>query len=125
MIAKPLTVIHGACGHDCPDTCSWKVEVHEGKAERMYGDPDHPFTRGTLCGKVNHYLERVYHSDRVLYPLKRIGAKGEGRFIRVSWDEALKDIVARHWRDTPGFRRATVVDHRQDLAFPEFQLCSY
>lgn len=99
MTAKPLTIIHGACGHDCPDTCSWKVEVHEGKAERMYGDPDHPFTRGTLCGKVNHYLERVYHPDRVLYPLKRMGAKGEGRFTRVSWDEALKDIAAR-WLST-------------------------
>ncbi len=90
-------IIHGACGHDCPDTCAWVVEVRNGAAERMYGDPEHPFTRGTLCAKVNHYLERVYHPDRVLHPLKRVGPKGEGRFDRVTWDEALADIVAR-WK---------------------------
>ena len=52
---NPLSIIRGACGHDCPDTCAWQVEVRDGKAERMYGDPNHPFTRGTLCAKVNHY----------------------------------------------------------------------
>jgi anaerobic selenocysteine-containing dehydrogenase len=92
-----LHVIRGACGHDCPDTCSWVVEVRDGSAERLYGDPDHPFTRGTLCAKVNHYLDRVYHPERVLHPLKRVGAKGEARFERVSWDEALADIASR-WR---------------------------
>ena len=95
--ANPLQVVRGACGHDCPDTCSWVVEVKDGTAERLSGDPEHPFTRGTLCAKVNHYLERVYHPDRVLYPLKRTGPKGEGQFTRVSWDEALADIAAR-WR---------------------------
>ena len=90
-----LNVIRGACGHDCPDTCSWIVEARDGKAERLYGDPDHPFTRGVLCAKVNHYLDRVYHPDRVLFPLKRIGAKGEGQFVRTTWDDALADIAAR------------------------------
>jgi anaerobic selenocysteine-containing dehydrogenase len=71
------------------------VEVRDGRAERLSGDPEHPFTRGTLCAKVNHYLERVYHPDRVLYPLKRAGRKGDGRFVRVSWDEALADIASR------------------------------
>jgi anaerobic selenocysteine-containing dehydrogenase len=85
----------GACGHDCPDSCSWIVDVRDGRAERLYGDPEHPFTRGTLCAKVNHYLERVYHPERVLHPLKRVGAKGLGQFARVSWDEALADIAAR------------------------------
>ena len=88
-------LIRGACGHDCPDTCGWIVEVREGSAARLVGDPDHPFTRGTLCAKVNHYLERVYHPDRVLYPLKRVGRKGEAKFARVSWDEALADIASR------------------------------
>jgi anaerobic selenocysteine-containing dehydrogenase len=93
----PIHVVRGACGHDCPDTCAWVVEVKDGTAEKLSGDPAHPFTRGTLCAKVNHYLERVYHPDRVLYPLKRAGNKGEARFVRVGWDEALADIAAR-WR---------------------------
>jgi anaerobic selenocysteine-containing dehydrogenase len=91
----PLQTVRGACGHDCPDTCAWIVEVRKGKAERLSGDPAHPFTRGTLCAKVNHYLERVYHPDRVLHPLKRVGPKGEGPFVRVSWDDALADIASR------------------------------
>ena len=90
-------IVRGACGHDCPDTCGWVVEVRDGQAERLSGNPAHPFTRGTLCAKVNHYLERVYHPDRVLHPLKRVGPKGEARFQRVSWDEALADIASR-WR---------------------------
>ena len=89
--------VRGACGHDCPDTCGWVVEVSGGDATRLIGDRTHPFTRGTLCAKVNHYLDRVYHPDRVLHPLKRVGAKGAGRFERVTWDEALADIAAR-WR---------------------------
>ena len=98
-MTSPIQVVRGACGHDCPDTCGWVVEVRDGTAERLSGDPAHPFNRGTLCAKVNHYLERVYHPDRVLYPLKRSGAKGEARFVRVSWDEALADIAAR-WKTT-------------------------
>ena len=89
--------IRGACGHDCPDTCGWVVEVQGGKATRLDGDASHPFTRGGLCAKVNHYLEKVYHPERVLHPMKRIGPKGEGRFERVSWDEALSDIAGR-WK---------------------------
>ena len=90
-----MNVIRGACGHDCPDTCGWIVEVRDGVAGKLYGDPAHPFTRGTLCAKVNHYLDRVYHPERVLHPLKRVGAKGEARFERVSWDDALADIASR------------------------------
>lgn len=96
--SEPLRIIRGACGHDCPDTCSWKVDVQDGRAVKLYGDAEHPFTRGTLCAKVNHYLERVYHPDRVLYPLRRIGKKGEGRFERVSWEDALSEIATR-WKE--------------------------
>ena len=92
---SPPHVVRGACGHDCPDTCAWVVEVRDGTAATLVGDPTHPFTRGTLCAKVNHYLERVYHPDRVLHPLKRTGAKGDAQFVRVTWDEALADIAAR------------------------------
>jgi anaerobic selenocysteine-containing dehydrogenase len=84
------------CPHDCPDTCVMTVGVEAGRAVELGGDPDHPFTQGFLCAKVNHYLERVYSPDRLLYPLKRVGPKGEGRFERISWDEALDTIAARY-----------------------------
>ncbi len=88
-------VVRGACPHDCPDTCAWQVTVEDGVAVKLVGDATHPITRGGLCAKVNPYLERVYSPDRVLHPLRRMGAKGEGQFVRVSWDEALSDIAAR------------------------------
>ena len=88
-------VVHGACPHDCPDTCAMLVTVENGRAVRVAGDPEHPFTRGFLCTKVNRYVERTYHPDRLLHPLRRVGAKGSGRFARVPWDEALGEIAER------------------------------
>jgi anaerobic selenocysteine-containing dehydrogenase len=88
-------VVRGGCAHDCPDTCAWLVTVEDGRAVSLHGDPEHPYTRGALCAKVNRYLDRVYHPDRILHPLRRAGAKGEGRFERVSWEEALLDIADR------------------------------
>jgi anaerobic selenocysteine-containing dehydrogenase len=87
---------HSVCALDCPDTCAVLVSVDDaGHATRLRGDPAHPVTRGFLCGKVARYLEREYAPSRLLYPLRRTGAKGEGRFARVSWDEALDEIAAR------------------------------
>ena len=89
-------LVRGACPHDCPDTCAWEVTVENGTAIKLVGDKNHPFTRGGLCAKVNHYLEdRVYSPDRLLYPMRRVGKKGEGQFERVSWDEALDEVAAR------------------------------
>ncbi len=88
-------IVHAACPHDCPDTCAMLVTVRDGRATEVRGDPDHPNTAGVLCTKVSRYVERVYYPDRLLYPLKRIGSKGEGRFERISWDEALSTIAAR------------------------------
>ncbi|HEX6692663.1 MAG TPA: molybdopterin oxidoreductase family protein [Burkholderiales bacterium] len=88
-------VVHAACPHDCPDTCGMLVTVEDGVAVKIQGDPTMPFTNGTLCTKVAHYLERTYSPDRVLYPQKRVGRKGEGKFRRISWDEALDEIAAR------------------------------
>jgi anaerobic selenocysteine-containing dehydrogenase len=97
--AAQRSVVRAACPHDCPDTCAMLVttEVRGGKrvAVDIAGDPTHPTTAGKLCTKVARYLERVYHPDRLLHPLKRSGAKGSGRFTRVSWDEALTDIAQR------------------------------
>ena len=88
-------VRHSVCALDCPDTCSLLVNVDEGKGSHLRGDPSHPITRGFLCGKVARYLEREYSPDRLLYPQKRSGVKGEGKFERISWDEALDTIAAR------------------------------
>src|SRR5262249_41087143 len=92
-------VVHAACPHDCPDTCAMLVTVRkEGErkvAIRIAGAPDHATTRGTLCTKVSRYLERTYHPERVLYPQRRVGRKGERRFERLSWDTALDEISTR------------------------------
>ncbi len=83
------------CPHDCPDTCVMSVDVEGGRAVAIGGDRDHPFTRGFLCVKVGRYLDRVYSPQRLLFPLVRVGRKGEGRFERVSWDEALSLVAER------------------------------
>ncbi|HXD22451.1 MAG TPA: molybdopterin oxidoreductase family protein [Gemmatimonadaceae bacterium] len=88
------TVVRGACPHDCPDCCATLVTVENGRATRIQGDPDHPFTQGFLCAKVNRYLERTYHRDRLTTPLRRVGPKGAGRFEPATWDEAL-DAIAK------------------------------
>ena len=91
----PRTV-HSVCALDCPDGCSLLIDIDEqGRGSRLRGNPAHPVTRGFLCGKVARYLEHEYSPDRLLYPLRRVGAKGEGRFARISWDEALDEIAVR------------------------------
>ena len=92
------TTVRAACPHDCPDTCAIRVTVTDGVAVKVQGDPDHPPTHGALCTKVSRYPERTYHAERVLHPMKRVGPKagpGSGKFVRVTWAEALADIAAR------------------------------
>ena len=89
------TTVFSACPHDCPDTCAMLTTVRDGKVIDVRGNPDHPFTQGGLCVKVNDYQNRVYSEDRVLYPMRRVGAKGAGEFERISWDEALDEISSR------------------------------
>ena len=93
----------GTCHHDCPDSCGWVVTVEDNPedasigptAVRLRGNPDHPYSRGELCPKVNRFLDRVYSPDRILRPLVRRGTKGEGDFASVSWDEALALVAER------------------------------
>jgi anaerobic selenocysteine-containing dehydrogenase len=89
------TLVRAACPHDCPDTCALLVTVEDGVATEVKGDPDHPTTAGVLCTKVSRYVERTYHPDRLLYPMRRVGKKGEGKFERISWEQALDEIAAR------------------------------
>jgi anaerobic selenocysteine-containing dehydrogenase len=87
--------VRGACALDCPDTCSWIVTVEDGRAVRLQGDPDHPFTRGVLCNKVKDYIAYSRSPHRLLHPMRRRGPKGGGEFERISWDEALDEIAGR------------------------------
>src|ERR1700687_2234483 len=88
-------VRHSVCALDCPDCCALLVNVEDGKGSKLRGDPHHPITRGFLCGKVARYLEREYSPERLHYPQRRVGAKGQGKFERISWDEAPDTIAAR------------------------------
>ena len=87
--------IKGCCPLDCQDTCAWVAHVRDGRVIRVEGVRDHPFTRGSLCAKVNDYEQRTYAPHRLLHPLHRTGSKGEGQFRRASWDEALDTIATR------------------------------
>src|SRR5215469_4493207 len=104
------TTVRGACPHDCPDTCAMLVSVRDGRAVQVRGDPGHPFTRGGLCVKVNNYVDKAYSADRVLYPLRRTGPKGSGRFARVTWDEALDEIASRF--------RSSITEHGAESIMP-------
>ncbi|WP_038040755.1 molybdopterin oxidoreductase family protein [Thermus tengchongensis] len=81
------------CPLDCPDACSLLLTLEEGRLVRVEGDPNHPVTRGFACAKTYRYPERA--KARLLYPMRRVGRKGEGRFERISWEEALGEIAER------------------------------
>ena len=84
------------CPHDCPSACALDVEVLDARTiGRVRGAKDDPYTAGVVCEKVARYAERIHHPLRLLHPQRRVGKKGEGRFERISWDEALDEIVAR------------------------------
>jgi len=85
------------CPFDCPDTCGMLVEVADGKAVSVHGDPEHPYTRGHLCPKMLHYEKSVHSPLRLTTPLKRVGPKGTGEFAPISWQEAIATIAER-WR---------------------------
>ncbi|MNW38660.1 Dimethyl sulfoxide reductase DmsA precursor [compost metagenome] len=88
-------IFPAVCPLDCPDTCGLLLHKENGKIVKVTGNPDHPITKGAICNKVRNMTERVYDPDRVLYPLKRIGPKGEGKFERISWEEAVDTITGR------------------------------
>jgi len=88
-------IVKTTCTMDCPDTCTLDVSVENGKIVEINGNKDNPVTNGFICSKVSKFTDRLYHKDRVLYPMKRIGKKGEGQFERISWDEAIEAIAAQ------------------------------
>ncbi len=94
-----MRTVIGACHHDCPDSCGWVATVDDTPtgpvAVKLRGNPEHPFSQGELCPKVNRFLERVYSPNRILSPLRRIGPKGSGEFEPISWADALNEINTR------------------------------
>ena len=91
-----LEIRHSTCPHDCPSACALDVEVIDGKSiGRVHGSRLQTYTAGVVCAKVARYAERIHHPERLLHPLRRMGAKGSGRFARISWDEALDEIAER------------------------------
>lgn len=100
-----------ACPHDCPDACLMDVTIEHGRAVKVTGNRDHPFTRGALCAKVNKLLDRVYSPQRLLYPVRRTGPKGPGAtFEQVSWDYAIETIT--------GEMRQAMADHGPQAILP-------
>ncbi|MDO3410163.1 molybdopterin oxidoreductase family protein [Saccharibacillus sp. CPCC 101409] len=95
MIDRASGVFPAVCPLDCPDTCGLLLHKENGKIVKVTGNPDHPETKGAICNKVRHMAERVHHPERLTHPMKRTGAKGSGRFVRITWDEALTEIAER------------------------------
>ena len=94
------TTVLGTCHHDCPDTCGWIATVEPDAHNtpvvvKLRGNPDHPFSQGELCPKVNKFVDRVYNPERILHPMIRTGAKGSGEFRQAPWDEALAMVADR------------------------------
>ncbi|WP_417793026.1 molybdopterin-dependent oxidoreductase [Terasakiella pusilla] len=89
-------IVKSVCPHDCPSVCALEVQkLSTSQIGKVNGSRENPFTNGLVCGKVARYAERLHHPDRLLYPMKRVGKKGEGKFARITWDEALDEIAER------------------------------
>lgn len=110
MIPTETRMARSVCPLDCPDTCSLRVKIDNGRIVSVDGNPEHPATQGAICNKVRHIPERVYHPDRVLYPMRRVGPKGTHSFERISWEEAYEEIVSRMQR--------TIREHGAEAILP-------
>ncbi|RAK17151.1 anaerobic selenocysteine-containing dehydrogenase [Anoxybacillus vitaminiphilus] len=98
FVYQPTGIFPSVCSLDCPDQCGLLVHKQDGKIVKIQGDPNHPVTKGNICNKVRNMTERIYDPKRLKYPMKRMGAKGEGKFERISWDEAIETIAAK-WKE--------------------------
>ena len=94
---KPVQrIARSACPHDCPSVCALDVEIIDAHTiGRVRGAKDDPYTAGVICEKVARYAERIHHPDRLMHPLRRVGAKGAEQWQRITWDAALDEIARR------------------------------
>src|SRR5499427_6394653 len=111
ILGGPATVVETACPLDCPDACSLAVTVQHGKVVSIDGAHRNPVTEGFICSKVRKFGDRVYGPDRLLHPAVRKGRKGDGKFGRVSWDEALELIVTRMKQATREFSAESILPY--------------
>ncbi|QGQ96620.1 molybdopterin oxidoreductase family protein [Paenibacillus psychroresistens] len=95
---QPNGIFPSVCSLDCPDQCGLLIHKKDGKIVGINGAPQHPVTKGSICNKVRHMTERIYDPKRLQQPLKRIGAKGEGKFVPISWEEAIATITF-NWKE--------------------------
>ena len=89
---KDGKIYRSAC-RMCHGGCSALVHVNNGKVVKIKGDPEFPLNRGKLCVKGMASIDQLYNPNRLKHPLKRVGQRGEGKWKRISWDEALDVIV--------------------------------
>src|SRR5437867_3267762 len=94
-VSPSSKVISTTCTMDCPDSCALDVTVEDGRIKSIAAGQEHPDTKGFICDKVQRFDRRIYHQDRLLYPMRRTGKKGSGEFTRITWDEALAEIAAK------------------------------
>ncbi|MFD6440894.1 molybdopterin oxidoreductase family protein [Peribacillus sp. NPDC060186] len=97
-INQPDGVFPSVCSLDCPDQCGLLLHKKDGKIIKVQGDPNHPVTKGNICNKVRNMTARIYDPKRLKQPLKRIGSKGEGNFVPISWEEAI-DTITSKWKN--------------------------
>lgn len=93
---------HARTGPGCHSNCGVLLYVKDGKVEKVEGDPENPFNRGRLCPRCLAMTEMLYNPKRLLYPMKRVGERGENKWERITWDEAyntiekkFKEIIAK------------------------------
>ncbi|WP_409272858.1 molybdopterin-dependent oxidoreductase [Neobacillus sp. SCS-31] len=105
------TIVKSACPLNCWDNCGFQVTMEKGKIIQIDGDPDHPITKGKICGRGRSLIKRIESDDRLLHPLK----KTNGEFVQISWEQALDEIASKmaHIKETYG---TTAVLHSHDYA---------
>ena len=89
----PRRTLRTTCPLDCPDACALEVVVQEGRVQKIGGGRNHPDTAGFICSKVAGFHRRLEHEDRLLHPMRRVGAKGESSFEPISWPEAITEVT--------------------------------
>ncbi|MGZ4107016.1 MAG: molybdopterin-dependent oxidoreductase, partial [Tumebacillaceae bacterium] len=99
--------IRTACPLDCWDCCGMIAHVEDGRLLKVEGDPDHPITQGTLCGKGRKLVDRMYHEERVLEPLKKV----DGQWQPISWEQAFKEIADKMRESREQYGQTAVLHH--------------